>query len=385
LDWGGESRGCNELDGWFVVDSVAYSGNALQSITLRFQQHCEHAAASFRGMIRWSADDHRQPRPPATIPTDLWQPPTGATPNSGNYLYLQGKAGSYILGDYTLVYTPLNAQFTLTTAGSELTANVRGDTFWNAAFKPMVSLQQLQPGFYDLPFGGSLAKGDFRFGGDGRGCSPTIGWFAVDSVTYNAGSLSAIDLRFKQQCVSFGEVLEPVYGKIHWRADDTTMPPGPQNPPPAGLWEAPANAVPANGNFFYLQSDSGDGIGLGNTYSYTPANATFEFETWNSGEAVQFKALNPASTNFRLVLNHMNSIPRLQPGYYPNVQRGVFGNPTVGGLDLSSGIGCSKVSGWFVIHDISFSDDTVTSIDATFEQHCQGAAAAARGRFRWSQ
>jgi hypothetical protein len=299
---------------------------------------------------------------------------------------VQGKEGSYILGDYTFVYTPLNAQFTMTTAGSELTVNVHGDTSVRATFKPMVSLEQLQPGFYNLPFGGSLAKGDFTFGGYSRGCSPTIGWFVVDSVTYNAGSLSAIDLRFKQQCLYFDEVLEPVYGKIHWRADDTTMPPGPQNPPPAGLWEAPANAVPASGNFFYLESDSGSSIGLGNTYNYTPANATFQFETWSSGEAVQLKAMNPTSTNFTLTLNRMNSILRLQRGYYPNAQRAIFNNPTVGGLDLSSSIfGCNEVSGWFVIHDIAFSGDTVTSIDATFEHHCQGVAAASRGRVRWSQ
>jgi hypothetical protein len=335
-------------------------------------------------MLRWSADDHRQPLPPASVPPNLWQPPAGATPASGNYMYLQGKDGSYILGDYTLVYTPLNAQFSLTTGGSELTAHVQGDTSWIARFKPMVSLEQLQPGFYDLPFGGSSAKGDFTFGGDGRGCSPTMGWFVVDSVTYSAGSLTAIDLRFKQQCLWLGEVLEPVYGKIHWRADDTTMPPGPQNPPPAGLWEAPASAVPASGNFFYLESDPDDFVGIGNTFNYTPANATFQFETWTGG-AVNLRVTHPTQTDFNLTLKRMNSISRLAPGYYPSVDSAVGGNPTIGGLSLSGGISCSRVNGWFVIHHITFSGDTVTSIDATFEQHCEELTPAARGRIRWSQ
>jgi len=385
LDWNGNTNGCNELDGWFVVDSVTYAGNALQSIELRFEQHCEHNVAALRGMLRWSADDHRQPLPPAAIPPDLWQPPAGATPASGNYMYLQGKQGSYILGDYTLVYTPLNAQFTMTTAGSELTALVTGDTFWNARFKPMVSLDHLQQGFYDLPFGGSIAKGEFDFGGDGRGCSPTIGWFAVDSVSYSQGSLTSIDIRFKQQCILYGQPLEPVYGKIHWRADDVSTPPGPQNPPPTGLWEAPASAVPASGNFFYLESDADDAIGQGGTYNYTPANATFEFETWEGG-AVQLQVSDPTTTNFRLALNHMNSIARLEPGYYPSVDRVPGGNPTIGGLSLSgNGMGCSNVDGWFVIHEITYSGDSVTSLDVTFEQHCQGAPAAARGRTRWAQ
>ena len=38
LSWYGESRGCNTLTGWFVVDSVTYDGSTLLAIELRFEQ-----------------------------------------------------------------------------------------------------------------------------------------------------------------------------------------------------------------------------------------------------------------------------------------------------------------------------------------------------------
>jgi uncharacterized repeat protein (TIGR01451 family) len=383
MDWGGNSNGCNVLDGWFVIDSVAYAGNALQSITLRFEQHCEHAVASVRGMIRWSADDLRQPLPPAAIPPGLWQPPDGATPASGNYMYLKGDPDSEVLAGRSLLLTALNAQFTMGMAGPELTATVEGDSRWSARFKPMVSLEHLEPGFYDLPFGGSLGKGDFAFSCHGR----DIGWFVVDSVTYTNGSLTAIDLRLMEQCLWYSEVHGPVYVKIHWRADDTLAAPGPQNPPPAGLWEVPGNSVPASGNFFYITGDPGEFITLGETFNYTPATATFE-AGWNTNGIATFDITPSNSTSgFRLYLRKMNSIARLEPGYYPNLQGALGGNPTVAGLNLSSpGRGCASADGWFVVHDVTYSGDNMTSIDATFEAHCGGTqGAAARGRVRWSQ
>jgi hypothetical protein len=54
LDWSGESRGCNTLSGWFVVDSVSYVESELSAIELRFEQHCEDQSPALYGSIRWS-------------------------------------------------------------------------------------------------------------------------------------------------------------------------------------------------------------------------------------------------------------------------------------------------------------------------------------------
>jgi len=44
------------------------------------------------------------------------------------------------------------------------------------------------------------------------------------------------------------------------------------------------------------------------------------------------------------------------------------------------------VSGWFVIHSITYTGDKVTAIDVTFQQFCNGnTTTSARGRVRWSQ
>jgi hypothetical protein len=53
LDWGGESRGCNTLTGWFAVDSVVYLDGTLDFIDLRFEQHCEGLAPALHGTIHW--------------------------------------------------------------------------------------------------------------------------------------------------------------------------------------------------------------------------------------------------------------------------------------------------------------------------------------------
>jgi hypothetical protein len=54
LSWGFEGRGCNNLNGWFAVDSVTYNGTALAAIELRFEQHCEGLAPALRGKIHWT-------------------------------------------------------------------------------------------------------------------------------------------------------------------------------------------------------------------------------------------------------------------------------------------------------------------------------------------
>jgi hypothetical protein len=53
LNWSGQGRGCNTLQGWFVVDSVSYQSDSLKSIDLRFEQHCEGMTPALHGQIHW--------------------------------------------------------------------------------------------------------------------------------------------------------------------------------------------------------------------------------------------------------------------------------------------------------------------------------------------
>ncbi|MBV6424855.1 MAG: hypothetical protein NAOJABEB_02669 [Steroidobacteraceae bacterium] len=74
----------------------------------------------------------------------------------------------------------------------------------------------LQPGYYgglyQYPFHNPV-KGGMSWIGNGRACNTLTGWFVIDSVTYTAGTVSSIDLRFEQHCEGSSPAL---HGKIHW-------------------------------------------------------------------------------------------------------------------------------------------------------------------------
>lgn len=55
LDFSGEGRGCNTLNGGFDIESVTYTGGVLTAVTLTFEQHCEGLAPALRGRLRWVA------------------------------------------------------------------------------------------------------------------------------------------------------------------------------------------------------------------------------------------------------------------------------------------------------------------------------------------
>lgn len=381
ISWNGEGRGCGTATGWFVIDSVTYSGSTLDSIELRFEQHCEGFTPALHGLVRWSAADTRQPLPPQVPPpANLWAPPSGATPASGNYAYFQSEAGDFVGQGQTHLYTSQDAGFVMVTSGSQLNVDVEGDQRWGGYFIPMVPLAQLQVGYYGNLAAANPAKGLLNWHSDGRGCGKPTGWFVVDDVSYASGSLTSIDVRFEQHCDGATPVL---HGKIHWRFDDPTQPPGPQNPPPAGLWTLAPGATPATGNFFYLDSEPGDFIGQGQTWLYTAGNSTFDSGTLASEFIV---GVQSAGKSWGAHFDHMSSIPRLQPGYYPDVQRLQLHNPTRGGMDVSGDSrGCNTLSGWFVIDSVTYTGTTVTAIDVRFEQHCENVSPALHGRIRWSQ
>ncbi|HYF44740.1 MAG TPA: hypothetical protein VD926_00930, partial [Acidimicrobiales bacterium] len=58
IDWSGEGRGCNTIDGWLAVDEISYAEDGtLDHLVLRFQQHCGNRYQGFdpplRGYVRY--------------------------------------------------------------------------------------------------------------------------------------------------------------------------------------------------------------------------------------------------------------------------------------------------------------------------------------------
>jgi hypothetical protein len=285
---------------------------------------------------------------------------------------LQSDPGDSVGAGKTYTYTQANAVIGVEAVGvpTSLTVTVLGDESWIGYFTMPSGVTRLEPGTYGATL--NWRGGSFGY----YGCSTVTGSFTVDRVSYDSTRVTAIDLSFEQRCNGAAAAL---HGTIHWRADDPTRAPGPVNPPPANLWSPPAGATPAGVNFVYVQSDSGDFVGQGQTHLYTPATATIDLIGDIRHVFVSVTDSGTSSGDFF----GMNSIPKLAVGYYGGLQSLLFMNPTKGGL--SWGV-CAVLTGWFVIDRVTYTANTVTAIDVRFEQHCQASPTAAlRGAIHWAR
>jgi hypothetical protein len=215
----GDGRGCDAVSGWFVVDRVMYDGSTLKAIDVRFEQHCEGVSAALHGQIHWNADDPTMPPGPVDPPpANLWSPAQGSTPTTGDYIYLIGDSGDYIIGAQTLTYPDANSTLSVSASGDHLSVDVSGTANWTGEFITMISLSEFATGYYGglarYPFH-NPAKGGLDWSGNGRGCGTLKGWFVVDLAMYENATLKAIDLRFEQHCEGGSAALR---GKLHYVA-----------------------------------------------------------------------------------------------------------------------------------------------------------------------
>lgn len=312
------------------------------------------------------------------IPMYLWKPEETALPARGNYVYLQGSAGDFVLGNTTYLYQDNNAVLTFSGYSQRLNVRIRGDENWSGDFVLPVSATKLAPGYYNnatrAPFHDAYSAG-LEWSGEGRGCNTLLGWFVIDKVSYEGTSLRAIDLRFEQHCEGGSSA---AHGKIHWDASETSVAPVPVFPIP-DLWQPLRSATPATGNYVYLESSPGDFIGQGKTYRYTPDNSTLQLSS--AGNQLQVHV-----DNWNATFAGMNSLSELKPGYYGDLRRYPFHNPVKGGLTwYGDGRGCNILTGWFVIDNIVTVKGNLQQLDARFEQHCEANSTALRGKIHWVQ
>jgi hypothetical protein len=158
-----------QLTGWITVDAVEYDAGKLKNLDLRFEQKCEGSMGALRGQIHWVGDDPTLPPGPVTpVASNLWRAPAGATPASGNYVYLLSEPGHYVGGGLGYVYTQADALMKLTVVAGNLTIDVEGEEDWTGNFATMLNVRSLQPGYY-----GRLRSGPAN---PARG---TLAWRAV--------------------------------------------------------------------------------------------------------------------------------------------------------------------------------------------------------------
>jgi hypothetical protein len=143
-----------------------------------------------------------------------WQPPAGATPSSGTYVYLESESTDYIGQGRTSTFTQTNATILMSTTGARVRISVSGAENWTGEFLASDSLDQVAIGFWgDLPLypPANPADGGISWSGEGRSCTTATGWFVIDRLEFRAGQVSAIELRFEQRCNGGTSVL---HGKI---------------------------------------------------------------------------------------------------------------------------------------------------------------------------
>lgn len=129
-----------------------------------------------------------------------------------------------------------------------------------------------------------------------------------------------------------------------------------------------------------MHSDSGDWVGGGSDYSYTPANATIG--VWGSPEHVEF-SVSGDNTDWWTADFAAPAGNVLAAGdSFDGATRYPFNN-SGSGLDVTgNGRGCNTVSGSFTVTDATYGpDNSPRSFGVNFEQHCEGASPALHGTF----
>ena len=131
----------------------------------------------------------------------------------------------------------------------------------------------------------------------------------------------------------------------------------------------------------YMESDDGDYIGGGGTYTYTPRNASI-----GVGGNRQYVSggLDGSDGSWWYFTFAAPDGDILAPGVTYKASRYPF-NGTGAGMDVSGeGRGCNQLSGTFTVkHAAYWQDGTLKSFKVNFEQHCEHATPALRGTLEY--
>lgn len=364
LYWRGEGRGCSAVTGWLAVDRAEYLVNALTALDLRFEQRCDGAAGALHGQLHWSAAEPPPSAPVTPPPPTAWRPPAGAVPSTGSYAFLQSDPGDFIGGGGTYLYTPDAYRVAAAANGRVLAVEAAG---WHGQFQSMPALAHLAPGFYGgvdrfLSASSTPRRGALDWSGYGRGCNSLSGWFVVDDVTYVDGILTGVDLRFEQDCEDSPAALR---GAVRWAGD---------------VWRPAPGSTPAAGNYVYLESDPGNYVGGGKTYTYLQNAVPFTVSATANVLSVGF----PGSPGWIGRFRTPGGAASLAAGTYADLGDyfASLGDPAQGGLVWEGDGRAATGAGWFIVDRVVYAAGALSGIDLRFEQRV-GAGPALHGQIHY--
>ena len=137
-----------------------------------------------------------------------------------------------------------------------------------------------------------------------------------------------------------------------------------------------------------IESDSGDFIGQGLSYEYTPASTIFTIDSnFDNGISISIdgSSLNSPQTPDNWSLDLSNGSTRLEVGQYNNASRFPFNASNENGLSFSgNGRGCNRLIGEFTIFEVEYNGDELQKLTADFTQYCEEQMnSALRGSIRF--
>jgi hypothetical protein len=133
-----------------------------------------------------------------------------------------------------------------------------------------------------------------------------------------------------------------------------------------------------------LRSEPFDYIGGGQTYAYSAGDGTFSIsKNYQGGVSIGFNSTGFTSWWY-LDFSSGTGAP-LTTGTYLNATRFPFNSGTPGLSVTGNGRGCNTLTGSFNVLEVTYGpNDTVSSFYATFQQNCEGGAAALYGEIRYN-
>lgn len=284
--------------------------------------------------------------------TDTPAPTCPVAPISGTSYSYVSAPGDYIGQGACNTYSPSGSTITMSGTASYLTMTVSSGTDYWTINLAAPSGEALHPATYY-----NAERASFRTGrapgldvsGDGRGCNDVYGSFAINQIaTDSSGNVTLLDATFTQNCES--STAPPLQGIVHYQMQPLS---------------------------YAFVSDSGDYIGQGVTKSYAGATTIFGLSGSLSNLTFTVSGLRDTWT-VQLVAP---SGQQLVAGTtYSGATRAPFQGSGPGLSVSGDGRGCNTLTGDFTINAIQADGQgNVTALDATFDQHCEGATAALHG------
>lgn len=144
-------------------------------------------------------------------------------------------------------------------------------------------------------------------------------------------------------------------------------------------WQPPAGAVPATGVYLYIESQPGDVLGKGETFSATDQCATFQPRL----DGAAFSLLAQVVRGYDAIVAHPANETRFQTKTYEAATSSSLDGAKGPGLLVYSRRDC-ETTGRFIVDEADYdSNGDLRSLTVRFSQHCSGISPGLVGKFHW--